>query len=115
MDFSKWFHDTFEITEEMQTEDRWITLRQMIHPYIIYCSSFYKTKMEHNKNTTHQKFKNQLKQYEPEVYKMCINQIQKDNVKYRNVFCQLRRKCNRCDNTGYDESGNCLICNIHFH
>jgi hypothetical protein len=110
MDFSKWFHDTYEITEEPQI--KWITLNQMIPPYITYSSPFYKTKTEHNKNTTFLKFKKQLMQYEPEIYKMCIKEKQKDNVKYYSVFCHLRRKCNRCENTGYDESGNCLECNL---
>jgi len=29
MDFSKWFHDTYEVTEEMQTEDQWMSAHRL--------------------------------------------------------------------------------------
>jgi hypothetical protein len=56
-----------------------------------------------------------MKQYEPEIYDKYFNQ---QNVIYNSIFCNIRRKdgwgkeCNRCENTGYDESGNCLGCNL---
>jgi hypothetical protein len=111
MNFSQWFHETYEITEEPQI----IPLRQMIYSYKSYCILFYKTKTEHDKNTTYPIFLNKMKQYEPEIYDKYFNQ---QNVIYNSIFCNIRRKdgwgkeCNRCENTGYDESGNCLGCNL---
>jgi len=110
MNFSQWFHETYEVTENPQM----ITLREMVYSYKAYCVPLYKIKKEHDKNTTFKMVIKNMKQYEPKIYEEYKNQKQKDNMIYNNVFCNLRRKynqCKRCDNTGYDESGNCLICN----
>jgi len=110
-DFSKWFHHTYEIVEEPKI----ISTRQIVYAYKSYCVPFYKTKKEHTKNTTHQKFIKKMKHYEPELY----NKYYKKN---KSGFIHIRRRdgwgeeinheCNRCNNTGYDEGGNCLECNL---
>jgi len=79
MDFSKWFHDTYEITEEPTI----MRLSQILYSYKSYGVPF------RIKNITHTKFIKTIEQYEPNLlvrynkYKKTFNGIKRrDGWKY---------------------------------
>jgi len=63
-DFSKWFHSTYEIIGEPKI----ISLRTIRMAYKCHCVPLYKNTKEYAKHTTYKRLKENIQEYEPEIY-----------------------------------------------